>query len=95
MASKFKKQVVKEYEDKGYLVLLIIRLNQNGYPDLLCIKKGEPNLWIEVKEKNDALKPMQKLRIDELNQLGNNAFCLQDGKGIIYPNEKDDELLNF
>lgn len=72
-------------EDEGYSVLKIIRMNKTGYPDLLCIKKGYNDTWIECKEKNDTLKPLQKLRIDELNKLGKNAFCLQDGKGIIYP----------
>lgn len=93
--SKFQSKVIKEYESKGYLVLKIIRLNYNGYPDLLCIKENETNLWIECKEAKDTLKPIQKLRIDQLNKIGNKAICLQDGKGIIYPNQKESETLNF
>jgi hypothetical protein len=82
-------------EAKGYLVLKIIRLNKTGYPDLLCIKENEPNIWIEVKEEKDTLKPLQKLRIDQLNEIGNIAYCLQDAKGIIYPIEQKKEVLNF
>lgn len=93
--SKFQIKIIKEYEDKGYLVLKTIRLNVNGYPDLLCLKSNEPTIFIEVKEVKDTLKPLQKLRIDELNKLGFNAFCLQDGKGIIYPDDKEKETLNF
>lgn len=93
--SKFQSKLIKEYEDKGYLVLKTIRLNINGYPDLLCIKENEPNLWIESKEEKDTLKPIQKLRIDELNAIGNKAICIQDGKGIIYPDGKINEVLNF
>lgn len=93
--SKFQNKTIKEYEAKGYLVLKIIRLNSNGYPDLLCLKENEPNLWIECKEKNDTLKPIQKLRIDQLNKIGNKAICLQDGKGLIYPSDKETETLNF
>lgn len=95
MASKFKKKIVKEYEDKGYLVLLIIRLNKNAFPDLLCLKKNEPNLWVEVKEANDTLKPIQKVRIDQLNKIGNKAICIQDGKGIIYPNGRKEETFDI
>jgi len=86
---------MNELKAQGYLVLKIIRLNENGYPDLLAIKENEPNRWIEVKEAKDTLKPIQKLRIDELNKIGNKAYCLQDGKGVIYPNEKEAETLDF
>jgi hypothetical protein len=82
-------------EAKGYLVLKNIRLNKTGYPDLQCIKKGEVDVWIECKEKNDTIKPLQKLRIDQLNELGKLAYCLQDGKGIIYPINQKKEVLNF
>jgi hypothetical protein len=93
--SKFQSKIIKEYEDKGYLVLKTIRLNVNGYPDLLAMKSNEPTIFIEVKEAKDILKPLQKLRIDQLNQKGFKAICLQDGKGVIYPNGKINEVLNF
>jgi hypothetical protein len=82
-------------EAKGYLVLKIIKLSDSGYPDLLCIKDNEPNIWIECKEKKDTLKPLQKLRIDQLNAIGNVAYCLQDGKGKIYPTDEIKETLIF
>jgi hypothetical protein len=78
-----------------YLVLKTIRLNVNGYPDLIAMKPNEPTIFIEVKEAKDTLKPLQKLRIDQLNKKGFKAFCIQEGKGIIYPNDKIDEFLNF
>ena len=84
----FQSKIIKEYEDKGYLVLKIIRLNKTGYPDLQCFKKDNPVIWIECKEENDTLKPLQKKRIDELNQIGMVAFCIQENRGIIYPSEK-------
>ena len=83
--SKFQKKLIKEYQLKGYTVLKTIRLNSNGYPDLLCMKHGEIDTWIESKELSDTLKPLQKKRIDELIKLGKNAFCIQDVNGIIYP----------
>lgn len=85
MASTFQTKVINEYKSKGYTVIKIIKFSANGYPDLLCIKSNEVDLWIECKEFNDKLKPLQKRRIDELNKLGKKAFCLQDKKGIIYP----------
>lgn len=86
--SNFQKKLIKEYQDKGYTVLKTIRLNSNAYPDLLCMKLGETDIWIESKESWDDLKPLQKLRIDQLNKLGKIAFCMQDTKGVIYPTKK-------
>ena len=85
MASKFQSLVIKEYKKKGYKVLNIIRLSENGFPDLLCIKPGEVDIWIECKEGSDTLKPLQAFRIDELIKLGKDAFCLHATKGKIYP----------
>jgi hypothetical protein len=89
MASKFQTKTINNYESNGWKVINIIKLSDSGYPDILCMKQGEKDMWIECKEKNDTLKPLQKYRIDELNALGKIAFCLQDGKGIIYPENID------
>ena len=83
--SAYQNKIIKEMKAKGFTVLKIIRLSASGFPDLQCIKLGEVDHWIECKEKNDTLKPLQKFRIDELNNLGKKAYCTQSGKGIIYP----------
>ena len=85
MASNFQTKTIKNYESNGWTVLKIIRLSDNGYPDVLCMKENETDIWIECKEDKDTLKELQKLRIDELNKLGKIAFCLHSTKGIIYP----------
>lgn len=84
MASKFQTKTIKYYKKRGYLVVKVIKFSDNGWPDVLCIKDGV-STWIECKEQDDTLKDLQKYRIDELNKSGCTAFCLQDGKGIIYP----------
>lgn len=90
--ANFQTKVIKKLESKGYLVLNVIRLSASGYPDLLAIKDNV-NLWIECKELKDTLKPLQKHRIDVLNKIkGNIAICLKDTKGIIYPEQYDNEL---
>jgi Holliday junction resolvase len=82
--SNFQNKVKKQMQEQGYTVLKIIKLSDSGYPDLQCLKDGK-TVWIECKEKNDTLKPLQKLRIDQLIKQGFDAYCLQDGKGKIYP----------
>lgn len=59
----------------------VIKLSESGYPDLICLKDGKA-VFIECKEGNDNLKPLQKYRIDELRQLGFEAFCLKEGVKI-------------
>lgn len=83
--SAYQNKIKKEFQDKGYTVLKVVRLSETGYPDLLAMKLGEIDVWIECKEKNDTLKELQKFRIDQLNKIGKIAFCTQDTKGIIYP----------
>lgn len=78
MASKFQTKTIKDYEKKGYYVIDLIVTNKTGIADLLCIKAGEIPLFIECKEKNDTIKPLQLYRQKELISLGFQSIILQD-----------------
>lgn len=80
MASKHQTRIIKEYESNGWMVINLIKTNKNGIPDLLCIKEGERPIFIECKEWNDTLKPLQKFRIKELLNYGVDAICMKDKK---------------
>jgi hypothetical protein len=79
MASKQQNKTIKLLKSKGWTVLNVIRLGNNGYTDLMCLKNGV-TIWVESKEKWDTLKPLQKLRIKELRDNGFRCFVEQDGK---------------
>ncbi len=83
MASSFQTKIINKLKKKGWTVVSVIKLSNNGYPDILTWKEGKV-LWIECKEDNDTLKPLQKMRIDELRKNGFRAYCIQKEKGIIY-----------
>ena len=83
MASDYQTQVKKEFLAKGYQVVKLIKLSEDGYPDLMAMKEGE-TIFIEVKEANDTLKELQKYKIDKLIKNGFKAYCTQKGKGTIY-----------
>ena len=70
MASKRQTKVIKQYENKGYYVINLIKTNKNGIADLLCLKAGETPLFIEIKEDSDTVKPLQYYRRKELIRLG-------------------------
>ena len=85
MTSKVQSTVIKQLKRKGYLTVSVMKLSANGFPDVLGMKKDYPDVWVECKEENDTLKELQKHRINQLNDMGKVAFCYQEGKGIIYP----------
>src|SRR5690606_6245844 len=90
--SKFQTKIINKLQKSGFTVIKTIRLNKSGYPDILAMKKGITDVWIECKEKGDTLKELQKKRIDQLNELGKTAFCLHAEKGLIYPTENKENM---
>lgn len=82
----FQTKTKNYFKGKGYKVLKLVRLSENGYPDLMLLKNGK-TVFIEIKEEKDTLKELQKARIDELINNGFEALCLQKTKGIIYGRE--------
>ncbi len=56
-------------EEKGFLVIKLIKTSCNGIPDLMALKDGK-TIFIEVKQPNGVLSELQKLRIKQLRDLG-------------------------
>jgi Holliday junction resolvase len=80
MASKHQTKVIKKMETAGWFVVNLIKTNKNGIPDLMCLKDGKC-VFIECKEKNDTLKPLQAFRIKQLQEMGFDAYV--DKVGVI------------
>jgi hypothetical protein len=92
--SAFQTKIKITFEKNGWYVINLIKTNKNGITDLICIKNGV-SIFIESKEIKDTLKPLQKFRIDELNQQNTSAICLQKNKGITYGNIIDSEIESY
>lgn len=56
-------------EEKGYLVIKLIKTSCNGIPDILALKDGKA-IFIEVKQPTGVLSELQKLRVKQLSDLG-------------------------
>lgn len=69
LESQIQSKIIKKLEDKGWLVLKIIKLSKSGYPDLLCLRNGI-TMFVEVKRPNGKLSELQKVRIKELREKG-------------------------
>jgi len=77
MASKLQTKTIKEYEKKGYYVINLSVTNKNGIADLLALKDGCKPLFIECKEENDTIKPLQLFRKKELIALGFESIIIK------------------
>ena len=71
---QFQTKIIKAYELKGWYVIRLIKTNKNGIPDLLCLKRGEKPLFIEVKSEKGVLSALQSYRLNELTELGFDAI---------------------
>jgi hypothetical protein len=94
MAAAFQTKIKTTFEKNGWYVINLIKTNKNGITDLICIKNGI-SIFVESKEIKDTLKPLQKFRIDELNQQNTSAICLQKNKGITYGKVIDSEIESY
>ena len=78
MASKLQTKIIKDLEKQGYFVINLTRTNKNGISDLLALKENEKPLFIECKEKNDTIKPLQLYRGKEVVKYGCEFIVIKD-----------------
>jgi Holliday junction resolvase len=69
LEQKLQTKIKKKLEEKGFLVIKLIKTSCNGIPDLMTLKDGK-TIFVEVKQPNGVLSELQKLRIKQLSDLG-------------------------
>jgi Holliday junction resolvase len=77
LEQQIQSKIIKKLEADGYLVLKLIKLSANGYPDLLAVKENEC-MFIEVKRPDGKLSELQKVRIEELKSRNINVKIWQE-----------------
>ena len=70
LESAYQKKIIDRFTKDNYYVINLIKTNRNGIADLLCLKDGEPPIFIEVKTATGKLSPLQKFRLSEQKKLG-------------------------
>ena len=73
MASKQQTKLIKHWQSKGYYVINLIKATPIGLPDLIALKPDKV-VFIESKEKNDRLSPLQHTRLSILTKLGFDCY---------------------
>ena len=62
-------KIRKHWENKGWLVVNLIKTNKNGIPDYMMLKNGK-TIFVESKEDWDSLSKIQEYRIKQIKQNG-------------------------
>ena len=73
MASKQQNRLRDQRKKDGWKVIKIINTSESGLPDLLCLKNGVAQ-WVEAKEDNDTVKPLQIHKMKQLCRIGFGCF---------------------
>jgi len=68
MASKQQTKLIKNWKDKGYFVINLVKITPIGLPDLVALKPNEV-IFIESKEIWDKLSALQIAKIEILKKL--------------------------
>lgn len=66
-------KLIKQWESKNYFVINLVVVSKAGLPDLICLKPNHV-VFVESKEKNDRLSPLQKIWLKRLTELGFDCY---------------------
>ena len=80
---QIQKKIIDNYQNKGFLVVKLIKTNQNGIPDLMVLKNGICK-FVEVKKPNGKIAELQKYRIKKLREQGFQAVVMDGIDSVIY-----------
>jgi len=67
--SYIQRQIIVKLESWGWMVVKLIQTNTNGIPDLMAIRDGKC-VFIEVKREGEEPEPLQKHRLNQINDKG-------------------------
>lgn len=88
MESQIQKKLINILEKQGWYVLKLMKTNKNGISDLLAQKKGNRDIFIEVKDVTGHIEPLQLYRLEEI-------ILLTDSIPVIFWPEYRDNVIIF
>ena len=66
--------LVERIKDIGGICLKYSNPNRVGYPDRVCLLPWGVTIWVELKSKGQALRTIQRQRIQEMARIGHPVF---------------------
>ena len=70
-------KLIKYWKGKGYFVINLIVCTPIGMPDIIALKPDKV-VFIESKEGNDSLSPLQKVWLNRLSKKGFECYVNYD-----------------
>jgi Holliday junction resolvase len=70
-------KIIDQLESWGWYVVKLIQTNTNGIPDLMAMRNGKV-VMIEVKRQGEFPAPLQKFRMNQINEKGILAFWVDN-----------------
>ena len=61
---QIQKKIIDHYQNAGFLVVKLIKTNQNGIPDLMVLKNGICK-FVEVKKPNGKIAQLQNFKVSK------------------------------
>ena len=74
--------LVKRVTEAGCLCLKYTNPNMIGYPDRLVVEPNGIVQWVELKSKGRKPLPIQKVRFEELRELGHEIFVIDSKEDV-------------
>jgi len=75
-------KVIKKLENNGWYVIKLIRTTKVGIPDLMAIKEGVVKFFEVKRPKVGVVSEIQKYRIKQLNEHGNEVMIITSEQEI-------------
>tara|TARA_R110000772_G_scaffold37589_4_gene89223 strand:- start:1702 stop:1935 length:234 start_codon:yes stop_codon:yes gene_type:complete len=70
-------KIVKHWKSRGWIAINLIKTNKNGIPDYMMLKDGK-TVFVESKEPEDRLSPLQGYRIKQLKAAGFDCYVNEE-----------------
>ena len=71
--SAIQAKIIKYLKKEWWFTIKTIKVSPNGIPDLICFRWGK-HLFIEVKQENGKLSPLQDYVIKQLRENGDEVI---------------------
>ena len=71
--AKMTEKITKHWKSRGWIVVNLIKTNKNGIQDYMMLKDGK-TVFVESKEPEDSLDPLQAYRIKQLKAAGFDCY---------------------
>lgn len=80
--ANLEKRLVREVESRGGICWKFVSPGMNGVPDRIILVPSGRTYFVEMKAPGKKMRPLQRKRATELQDVGFQVYCLDSNQGI-------------